>query len=195
MTEMINNRCSWGEKPSLLVYHDTEWGVPVHDDRKWFEFLILDAFQAGLTWELILLRRPHLRRAFADFNPEIVATFDSGQVETLMQDAQIIRNRRKIEASVTNARAFLKVQNEFGSFSRYIWQFVDGVPIVNHWKESSEIPAVSSESMRVSKDLKQRGFSFVGPTICYAVMQSAGMVNDHVVNCFRHAEIAALSRH
>jgi DNA-3-methyladenine glycosylase I len=195
MTEMMENRCSWAKKPLLRTYHDSEWGVPLYDDTQWYEFLILDAFQAGLTWELILTRRPHFRRVFAEFNPAIVATYDAQMVETLMQDAGIIRNRLKIEASIKNARAFLKVQNDYGSFSRYAWQFVNGAPIVNHWKESSDIPAVSDEAVVMSKDLKQKGFSFVGPTICYAIMQSAGMVNDHVVGCFRHAEIVASYGH
>jgi DNA-3-methyladenine glycosylase I len=185
----MTDRCAWAKTELSIPYHDTEWGVPLYDDQKWFEFLILDAFQAGLTWELILVRRPHMRRVFANFDPNIVATFDSGQVERLLQDPGIIRNRQKVEASIKNARAFLKIQQEYGSFSSYIWQFVGGSPIVNVWQELSEIPAVSQESILVSKDLKQKGFSFVGPTICYAFMQAAGMVNDHLVTCFRHAEI------
>ncbi|MCE1254918.1 MAG: DNA-3-methyladenine glycosylase I [Anaerolineae bacterium] len=184
-------RCSWAKTNLSIPYHDTEWGVPLFDDQKWFEFLILDAFQAGLTWELILTRRPHLRLAFADFNPQTVAQFDAARVEMLMQDANIIRNRLKIEAGIKNARAFLKVQNDYGSFSRYIWAFVDGSPIVNHWQQPTEVPATSREAEIISKDLKQKGFSFVGPTICYAIMQSAGLVNDHLLSCFRHAEISA----
>jgi len=182
-------RCSWARTELSIPYHDTEWGVPLHDDQKWFEFLLLDAFQAGLTWELILVRRPHLRQAFANFDPRIVAEFDSSRIELLLQDPGIIRNRQKVEASVKNARAFLKVQQDFGTFSAYIWQFVDGVPLINRWEELAQIPAVSKESTLVSKDLKQKGFGFVGPTICYAFMQAAGMVNDHLVSCFRHDEI------
>jgi DNA-3-methyladenine glycosylase I len=185
----MENRCSWAKTELSIPYHDTEWGVPLYDDQKWFEFLILDAFQAGLTWELILARRSHMRQVFANFNPEIVAAFSSEQVEWLMQDPGIIRNRQKIEASIKNARAFLKVKNEYGAFNRYIWQFVDGVPRINTWQDLSEIPAVTKESVLVSKDMKQKGFSFVGPTICYAFMQAAGMVNDHLVSCFRHDEV------
>lgn len=193
--ETIIQRCSWAKTHLSIPYHDTEWGVPLFDERKWYEFLVLDAFQAGLTWELILTRRPHLRLAFADFDPAAVAAFDAAQVESLMQNANIIRNRLKIEASIKNARAFLKVQNDYGSFSSYIWRFVDGKPIINHWQEPTQVPATSREAEVVSKDLKQKGFSFVGPTICYAIMQSAGLVNDHLVSCFRHAEIAAGCSH
>ena len=185
----LSHRCGWARTELSIPYHDKEWGVPLYDDQRWFEFLILDAFQAGLTWELILSRRAHMRQVFANFNPQIVAAFDSAQVEQLLLDPGIIRNRQKVEAAVRNAGAFLKIQAEYGSFSRYIWGFVDGIPITNHWKELAEIPAVTTESTRVSKDLKQKGFSFVGPTICYAFMQAAGMVNDHLVSCFRHAKI------
>jgi DNA-3-methyladenine glycosylase I len=188
--DKIVNRCSWARTELSIPYHDTEWGVPLYDDQKWFEFLLLDAFQAGLTWELILARRTHLRQAFANFNPEIVATFDSAQVELLLQNPGIIRNRQKVEASIKNARAFLKIQEEQGTFSSYIWRFVDGAPIVNTWNDLAEIPAATKESIMVSKDLKQKGFGFVGPTICYAFMQAAGMVNDHLVGCFRHDEIS-----
>ena len=183
------NRCAWASTALSIPYHDAEWGVPLYDDRKWFEFLLLDAFQAGLTWELILARRASLRQAFANFDPQIVAAFDADKVEILLQNPGIIRNRLKVQASIKNARAFLKVQQEHGSFSSYIWQFVNGVPIVNAWKELAEIPAESKESILVSKDLKQKGFSFVGPTICYAFMQAAGMVNDHLIACFRYGEI------
>jgi DNA-3-methyladenine glycosylase I len=183
------SRCSWATTTLSIPYHDTEWGVPLHDDRRWFEFLLLDAFQAGLTWELILARRATLRLAFANFDPAIVAAFDADKVELLLQNPGIIRNRLKVQASITNARAFLKIQQDYGSFNRYIWQFVNGVPIVNAWKELAEIPAQSKESVLVSKDLRQKGFSFVGPTICYAFMQAAGMVNDHLVTCFRYDEI------
>jgi DNA-3-methyladenine glycosylase I len=188
--DKIVNRCSWARTELSISYHDTEWGIPLYDDQKWFEFLLLDAFQAGLTWELILARRIHLRQAFANFNPEIVATFDSAQVDLLLQNPGIIRNRQKVEASIKNARAFLKIQEEQGTFSSYIWRFVDGSPIVNTWNDLAEIPAATKESIIVSKDLKQKGFGFVGPTICYAFMQAAGMVNDHLVGCFRHDEIS-----
>jgi len=183
------NRCTWASTALSIPYHDAEWGMPVHDDQRWFEFLLLDAFQAGLTWELILARRASLRLAFANFDPAIVATFDADTVEMLLQNPGIIRNRLKVQASIKNARAFLKIQQDYGSFDRYIWQFVEGVPIVNAWKELAEIPAQSKESILVSKDLRQKGFSFVGPTICYAFMQAAGMVNDHLVTCFRYDEI------
>ena len=185
----IVTRCSWAATALSIPYHDAEWGVPLYDDQKWFEFLLLDAFQAGLTWELILARRASLRQAFANFDPAIVAAFDAHQVELLLQNPGIIRNRMKVQASITNARAFLKIQQDYGSFSSYIWRFINGVPIVNAWKELAEIPAQSEESIRVSKDLKQKGFSFVGPTICYAFMQAAGMVNDHLVSCFRYDEL------
>jgi DNA-3-methyladenine glycosylase I len=186
----MTERCSWAARETLMIYHDQEWGVPLHDDQKLFEFLILDAFQAGLTWELILIRRPAFRAAFSDFKPEIVAAYDPEYLDSLMQNPGIIRNRLKIKAAKANATAFLKIQAEFGSFDRYIWQFVGGAPRVNTWQTLQDIPAVSDESTRMSKDLKQRGFSFVGPTICYAFMQAAGLINDHLVSCFRYNEVS-----
>lgn len=171
-------------------YHDHEWGVPVHDDRLLFEFLILEGAQAGLSWSTILNRREHYRQAFAGFDPEAVAHFDERKIGELLQDAGIIRNRLKIHAAVGNARAFLAVQEAFGSFDAYIWRFVDGAPIVNRWHSHEQLPASTPLSDAVSRDLKKRGFKFVGGTICYAYMQATGMVNDHVLDCFRHAEIA-----
>lgn len=183
-------RCDWaGNDPLYLAYHDTEWGVPVYDDIKLFEFLLLEGAQAGLSWITILRRREAYRQAFADFNPEIIARFDDHQVNTLLQNAGIIRNRRKIEAAISNAQAFLKVQEKFGSFSTYMWQFVDGKPLVNEWKDVFSIPAKTEQSEKMSRDLIQRGFRFVGPTICYAHMQAVGMVNDHLVHCFRYQQI------
>lgn len=188
-------RCSWSRDTLCNHYHDSEWGVPLHDERLLFEFLVLDGAQAGLSWLTILRRRPAYRRAFHDFDVERVARFTPRRVEKLLADAGIIRNRLKIESAVANARAFLKVQEEFVSFDRYIWQFVDGRPRQNAWKSLQQLPACTPLSDTVSKDLKGRGFRFVGSTICYAYMQTIGMVNDHLVSCFRHAEIAALSRH
>jgi len=187
---MNRHRCSWASTPLLLAYHDHEWGVPVHDDRILFEFLVLEAAQAGLSWSTILQRREGYRRAFAGFDPERVARFGPEEIGSLLQDPSIIRNRRKIEAAVRNARAFLQVQEEFGTFAEYIWRFVDGRPRVNHWRLASEVPSNSPESVAMSRDLRQRGFTFVGPTICYAYMQAVGMVNDHLTDCFRHAELA-----
>ncbi len=183
-------RCGWcGEDPLYVAYHDTEWGVPVHDDRKLFEFVVLEGAQAGLSWLTILRRREGYRRAFADFDPERVARFDQSDVERLLQDSSIIRNRKKVESTVTNARAFLQVQAEFGSFDRYIWGFVEGRPILNRFHTLSEIPAKTELAETISRDLKRRGFGFVGPTIVYAHMQATGMVNDHLVDCFRHSQL------
>lgn len=176
----------------MIDYHDREWGVPVHDDRKHFEHLILDAFQAGLSWRTILNKRENFRRAFADFDPVKVARFTKKRIERLMQDKGIVRNRQKIEAAVSNARALLDVKNEFGSFDDYVWTFVDGRTKVNRWKSLSQLPAKSRESDAMSKDLRKRGFGFCGPTICYAYMQAAGLVNDHEIGCFRYKEIIAL---
>jgi DNA-3-methyladenine glycosylase I len=170
-------------------YHDEEWGVPLHDDRRHFEFLVLDAFQAGLSWATILNKRENFRRAFAGFDPVRVARLNQRSVERLMRDAGIVRNRAKIESSITNARAFLEVQDAHGSFDRYVWQFVGGAPKQNRWTTLKQLPATSPESDRMSADLKARGFRFVGSTICYAYMQAAGLVNDHVVGCFRHDEV------
>jgi DNA-3-methyladenine glycosylase I len=175
--------------PLYVAYHDQEWGVPVHDDRVLFEFLILEGMQAGLSWMTILKKRENFRQALDGFNPLKIAAYDEAKVAELLNNAGIIRNRLKIRAMVDNARAFLNVQEEFGSFDGYIWQFVGGKSIVNSWKSISEIPAQSEEAVQMSKDLLRRGFRFVGPTICYAHMQATGMVNDHVVNCFRYQEL------
>ena len=172
-----------------IAYHDQEWGVPVHDDRRLFEFVILEGAQAGLSWSTILRKREGYRESFADFDPVKVAKFDSRKVEKLLQFPGIVRNRLKIAAAITNARCFLEVQEECGSFAAYSWQFVGGQPIVNRWREMSQVPATSLESDAFSKDLQRRGFKFVGSTIMYAHMQATGMVNDHVVTCFRHAEV------
>ncbi len=178
-------RCSWvGVKPHLIRYHDEEWSVPVHDDCKHFEMLVLEGAQAGLTWETILLRREGYRKAFIGFDPVEVARFTPRKKSALLKDAGIIRNRLKIEATVTNAQAFLAVQKEFGSFDRYVWRFVDGKAKINRWKNQKEIPATTAESDALSKDLKQRGFRFVGSTIIYAYMQAVGLVNDHTYECF-----------
>jgi len=173
----------------MLAYHDTEWGVQLHDDRKLFEFLVLESMQAGLSWSTILNKRDNFRKAFDDFDPEKVARYRQGKISRLLQDPGIIRNRLKIEAAVNNAGVFLRVRKEFGSFDRYIWQFTGGRMIVNRRKSLAEIPASSPEAEAMSKDLKKRGFAFVGPTICYAHMQATGMVNDHLVSCFRHREV------
>lgn len=186
-------RCPWGTSPDVYVsYHDTEWGVPLHDDRRLFEFLVLETFQAGLSWLTILKKREAFRSAFRDFDPERVARFTSRSVERLLGDVAIVRNRLKIEAAVMNARAFLKVQEERGTFDAYAWGFVDGQPIVNRWRRMEDVPANTPVAEAMSRDLKQRGFRFVGPTVAYANMQATGMVNDHLVSCFRHAECARL---
>ena len=177
-------RCAWaGSKPHMIRYHDREWGRPVHDDRRLFEMLILEGAQAGLTWDTILKKRAGYRKAFDRFDPRKVARFTARRKRQLLKDPSIIRNRLKIDAAVTNARAFLKVQKEFGSFDQYVWQFVGGKPLVNRWPKLSDVPAMSPESDALSKDLKQRGFCFVGSTIVYAFMQAVGMVNDHTVGC------------
>jgi DNA-3-methyladenine glycosylase I len=184
-------RCEWaaGSDELNIRHHDEEWGVPVHDDLVLFEFLILEGAQAGLSWTTILRKRDNYRRAFAGFDPARVAVFDEANVEELMQDAGIIRNRAKIEAAVGNAHGVLVIQRDFGSLDAYIWQFVDGSPIQNSFRSLGELPAETEESRRMSKDLKKRGFRFVGPTICYAFMEACGLVNDHVVGCFRYDEI------
>lgn len=189
-------RCRWAEGagPDYVRYHDEEWGVPVHDDRTQFEFLVLEGAQAGLSWSTILNKRDGYRKAFADFNPEKVARFTSRRVEKLLQDPSIVRNRLKVESTVTNARAFLSVQEEFGTFSDYIWRFVDGRPVQNRFRRDSDVPATSPISDALSKDLKKRGFRFVGSTIMYAHMQATGLVNDHVTGCFRQAPCAKLAR-
>ena len=194
MTEKRINRCTWvgSGNPLMLEYHDREWGVPVHDDPKHFEFLVLEAAQAGLSWSIVLKKREGYRRAFSQFDPRKVARYTQKRIEKLIADPSIIRNRLKIEAAVRNARAFLEIQDEFGSFDAYGWRFVDGRPRVNRWKAIREIPATSLESDAFSKDLKQRGFSFVGSTVMYAHMQAVGMVNDHLVGCFRYRETQRL---
>ncbi len=186
-------RCPWSEGVSAayLAYHDEEWGVPVRDDRRQFEFLVLEAAQAGLSWSTVLHRREGYRRAFAGFDPQKVARFTPARVQTLLRDPGIIRNRLKVAAAVENARAFLKLQEEFGTFAGYIWRFVDGKPVQNRWRRQSDVPATSKLSDVLSKDLKARGFRFVGSTIVYAHMQATGLVNDHLVSCFRHAALRA----
>ena len=188
---VARSRCDWvrNDDPMLLHYHDHEWGVPVHHDRKHFEVLVLSGAQAGLNWSLVLKKREGYRLAFDDFDPEKVARYSEGRVEKLTSNPEIIRNRQKIVAAVRNARAPLAIEAEFGSFDSYCWRFVDGRPKVNGWKTTLQIPATSPESDAFSNDLKKRGFSFVGSTIVYAYMQSVGMVNDHLVGCFRHREI------
>ncbi len=184
-------RCTWceGHFDEYVKYHDEEWGVPVHDDRKHFEFLILEGAQAGLSWSTILKRREGYKRAFADFDPEIVAEFDDTKYESLLQDPSIIRNRLKIKSAINNAKRFLEVQKEFGSFDAYIWKFTGGKPLINAWEKMSDIPAKTELSDQVSKDLKKRGFNFVGSTIIYAHLQATGIVNDHEVSCFRYEEL------
>jgi len=182
-------RCGWAEAPLLDAYHDTEWGVPVRDDRKLFEHIVLDGAQAGLSWLTILKKRDAYRKAFDDFVIERVARYTPARVERLLANPGIVRNRLKIESAVKNARATLAVQEEFGSLDVYLWGFVEGRPIHNSWRSWKEVPATSKESDAMSKDLKRRGFSFVGSTICYAFMQAAGLVNDHAVSCFRHKEV------
>lgn len=191
---MKKTRCSWcGDDPLYVAYHDEEWGVPVRDDRVLFEFLILEGAQAGLSWLMILKKREGYRSAFDGFDAERVANYDERKVAALLADPGIVRNRLKIGSAVSNARAFLAVQEEFGSFSKYIWDFVDGTPIQHSWRSLAEIPATTPLAETISKDLKKRGFRFVGPTIVYAHMQATGMVNDHVVGCFRYPEIAGLA--
>jgi DNA-3-methyladenine glycosylase I len=182
-------RCDWANAPLLDHYHDTEWGVPLHDDRLLFEHLILDGAQAGLSWLTILRKRAGYAKAFADFDVQKVARFRPARLEKLMLDPGIVRNRMKIESAVNNARRVIEVQKEFGSLDAYLWQFVDGRPIQNRRKSMKEIPATSNESDAMSKDLKGRGFKFCGSTICYAIMQATGMVNDHIIDCFRHKEL------
>ena len=184
-------RCSWVSVGNALMleYHDLEWGVPNHDDRKHFEFLILEAAQAGLSWSIVLNKREGYRKAFSQFDPEKVARYTKAKIEKLVTNPEIIRNRLKIEAAVKNARAFLAVQKEFGSFDKYCWRFVDGKPRQNHWKSLRQLPPTTAESDAFSRDLKQRGFTFVGSTVIYAHMQAIGMVNDHMVDCFRYRPI------
>jgi DNA-3-methyladenine glycosylase I len=190
-------RCQWtGDWDDIddimVVYHDTEWGIPKHDDRRLFEDLVLDGAQAGLSWRTILNKRENYRKAFDNFDPAKVAAYDEAKIEELLGNAGIIRNRQKISSAIKNAKAFLKVQEEFGSFDAYIWGFVGGKPVQNTWRSMSELPAKTELSEAISKDLKTRGFNFVGPTIVYAFMQAVGMVNDHTVDCFRYHEVASI---
>ena len=182
----MKNRCEWAKEEPNISYHDDEWGQPVHDDQKLFEFLILEGAQAGLTWTTILKKRNGYRKAFANFDPKKVAKFDEKKIAFLLSDDSIIRNRLKINSAINNAKQFLKVQKEFGSFDKYLWGFVDYTPIKNKFKKLSELPASTTVSEKLSTDLKKRGFTFVGPTICYALMQAVGMVNDHTIGCFRY---------
>ena len=192
--DKMQKRCEWeGSDPLYIEYHDNEWGVPVHDDRKIFEMLVLEGAQAGLNWLTVLRKRENYRKAFDNFDPRKVAKYDSKKLQELLANEGIIRNKLKIHSAIQNARAFLEVQKEFGSFDAYIWQFVGGRPIRNSWKSLSELPAQTAESEAMSKDLKRRGFGFVGPTICYAHMQATGMVNDHVVTCFRYKEVERMT--
>jgi DNA-3-methyladenine glycosylase I len=188
-------RCAWvtGADPLMIEYHDREWGVPVHGDRKHFEFLVLEAAQAGLSWSTVLRKREGYRRAFSNFDPKKVARYTAKRIEKLLLDPSIIRNRLKIAAAVKNARQFLAVQEEFGSFDAYAWRFVDGRPKLNHWTGDDKLPATSPQSDAFSKDLKARGFTFVGSTVIYAHMQAIGMVNDHLVDCFRYSEVQRLA--
>jgi len=184
-------RCPWClSHPVMTAYHDTEWGVPLHDDRKLFAFIVLDAAQAGLSWRTVLLKRENYRRAFDNFDAAKIARYTDRRVARLLADPGIIRNRLKVHSAINNARQFLSVQEEFGSFDRYIWQFVGGAPRVNKFRAQGDLPAKTTESDAMSKDLKARGFKFVGSTICYAFMQAAGLVNDHLLDCFRHRQVA-----
>lgn len=186
----LHSRCGWvHDDPVEVAYHDKEWGVPLHCDRKHFEFILLDGFQAGLSWITILRKRENFRTAFDNFDPEVVARYGEAKQQELLQNAGIVRNRLKVAAAARNAQAFLKIQETYGSFDRYIWQFVEGETVQNTWAKMDEVPARTPASDAMSKDLKQRGFTFVGSTICYAYMQAAGMVNDHTIDCFRHREL------
>jgi DNA-3-methyladenine glycosylase I len=190
---MENNSCSWPKRDPLMVaYHDSEWGVPLHDDRGLFEFMVLDAFQAGLSWLIVLRKREEFRKAFDHFDYKKIARYDEKKIQSLLKNEGIIRNQLKIRATVNNAQRFLEVQNEFGSFNKYIWQFTGNKTIHNSWKQLAEIPAKSKESDAMSKDLLKRGFKFVGSTICYSFMQAAGLVNDHIISCTRHKELKKL---
>ena len=182
-------RCAWAKNELAVRYHDEEWGVPVHDDRTLLEFLVLEGAQAGLSWDTILKKREHYRAAFDDFDPKRIARYSPRKIERLLADSGIVRNRLKVESAVKNARAFLAVQKEAGSFDAYVWQFVGGRPLHTRWRSLTQVPARTAESDALHKDLKKRGFSFVGSTICYAFMQATGMVNDHVQSCFRYAQL------
>ncbi|MEQ8791468.1 MAG: DNA-3-methyladenine glycosylase I [Pirellulaceae bacterium] len=185
----LRTRCPWAQGDEYIAYHDNEWGVPVHDDRVLFEYLILEGAQAGLSWTTILKKRENYRAAFDQFDPAKVAAYGKKKQASLLANAGIVRNRLKIESSITNAQGLLRVQQEFGSFDAFLWRFVDGAPRQNAWKSLSDVPAKTAESDALSKELKRRGFRFVGSTICYAFMQAVGIVNDHLVDCFRHAEL------
>ena len=191
--DAVVKRCAWATGAAMQRYHDEEWGVPVHDDRTLFELLVLEGAQAGLSWSTILAKRAAYRRAFARFDPRAVARFTAVRVRTLLGDAGIVRNRAKIAATIANARAVLAVQREHGSLDTYLWRFVDGRPVQNRWREAREVPAETEIARRLSRDLKAHGFGFVGPTICYAFMQATGMVNDHLVGCFRRREVQRLA--
>lgn len=182
-------RCAWATNNLAIAYHDREWGVPLHDDQRLFEFLVLEGAQAGLSWDTILKKRDHYRTVFDHFDPGIVATYEESKIAALLDDPGIVRNRLKIRSAIRNANAFLAVQREIGSFDAYLWGFVGGAPRQNRWSSFHHVPSVTPEAEAMSKDLKRRGFNFVGPTICYALMQATGMVNDHTVDCFRHAEL------
>ncbi len=184
-----NLRCGWAKNDLMVAYHDAEWGVPAHDDRRLFEFLILEGAQAGLSWDTILRKRENYRAAFDDFDAEKIAGYDEKKLNEFLQNEGIIRNRLKIASAVSNAKSYLKVKDEFGSFDSYIWNFVDGLPVVNRWNNLSEVPAKTSLSDAMSKDLKRRGFNFVGSTICYAFMQACGLVNDHLTSCYHHSKV------
>jgi DNA-3-methyladenine glycosylase I len=186
---MERTRCPWSKGEPYTAYHDREWGVPVHDDRVWFEFLILEGAQAGLSWSTILAKRERYRQVYDGFDPALVACYGEEKIAELLADAGIVRNRLKVRRSISNAEAFLKVQREFGSFDAFIWQFFDGRPKQNHWTAIGQVPARTPESDALCKELKRRGFGFVGTTICYAFMQATGIVNDHLVECFRHREL------
>ncbi len=187
----MKTRCSWVplDKPLYVRYHDEEWGLPVHEDRKLFELLLLESTQAGLSWYLILRKRENFRSAFSQFNPQKIAFYTNDKIEELLHNRGIIRNRRKIEATITNAKAFLRIQEEFGSFDAFIWNFVNGKPVINHWKNIKQIPSKTTRSMTISNELRNRGFKFMGATTTYAYMQATGIVNDHLIHCFRHQEV------
>jgi len=189
----MKQRCTWaGNDPLLVAYHDREWGVPLHDDKKLFEFLCLEGAQAGLSWSTVLKKREAYCLAFDGFEPTLVACYDETKIQALLKNQGIIRNNLKVRAFITNAVRFLEIQSDFGSFDSYLWQFVNHHPIQNHWKQLDQIPATSPESLTMSKDMRKRGFKFVGPTICYALMQAIGMINDHTVDCYRHQAVKSL---
>lgn len=194
MESTLKGRCSWPkDDPLMLAYHDEEWGMPLHEDNKLFEFLLLDAFQAGLSWKTVLYKRDHFSRAFDGFLPEKIARYNTRKVSRLLEDRGIIRNRLKVLSSIENARQFLRIQEEYGSFGRYIWKFTEGKPRINHWKYPSQVPVSTPQSDAMSRALKKEGFRFVGTTICYSFMQAAGMVNDHLLSCHRYASCSSMA--